>query len=194
MLESIQIIDFLILDWIQSNLRGGWLDRLMPKITFLGEAGLLWIVIAVAFLLWKPRRRCGVKMTIGLVFCLVIGLLVLKNVVARPRPCWINTDIEMLVEVPLDYSFPSGHTMSSITSALLIFFEDKRIGIPALVMAVLISISRLHLYVHFPSDVLAGAILGAAVAVLVDRLVDKYLPVKDTEATVEKNEAITQEE
>lgn len=194
MLESIQIIDFLILDWIQSNLRGGWLDWLMPKITFLGEAGLLWIAIAVAFLLWKPRRRCGVKMIIGLVFCLVIGLLVLKNVVARPRPCWINTDIEMLVEVPLDYSFPSGHTMSSITSALLIFFEDKRIGIPALVMAVLISISRLHLYVHFPSDVLAGAILGAAVAVLVNRLVDKYLPVKDTEATVEKNEAITQEE
>ena len=88
MLEKINSTDFMVLDWIQGHLRCAWLDWLMPKITFLGEAGLIWIVIALLFLWLKTRRKCGLKMVVSLVICLVLGLLILKNIIARPRPCF----------------------------------------------------------------------------------------------------------
>lgn len=166
MFEAIQRLDFQILDWIQANLRCGWLDWLMPKITFLGEAGLIWIILAVIFLLWKPKRRCGILMTAGLIFCLVIGLVLIKNMVARPRPCWIRNDIEMLIRIPKDYSFPSGHTMAGICSALILLWDDRRIGIPGMVLAVLIAFSRMYLYVHFPSDIIGGVLAGTLFAFL----------------------------
>ncbi len=176
MLEQIYTIDFMILDWIQEHLRCGWLDWLMPKITFLGEAGLIWIVLALLFLWMKPRRKCGLKMTVSLVICLVLALLILKNVIARPRPCWINTEMEMLVKVPKDYSFPSGHTLSGVASALIIFKADRLIGIPALILAAVIAFSRLYLYVHFPTDVIAGAVLGILLAIATEKIVESLLP------------------
>ena len=176
MLEKIYSIDFMILDWIQGHLRCGWMDWLMPKITFLGEAGLIWVVIALLFLWRKTRRKCGLKMAVSLVICLILGQFIIKNIFARPRPCWINTDMEMLVEVPKDYSFPSGHTLSGIASALIILKDDRRIGVPACILAVVIAFSRLYLYVHFPTDVLVGAVLGILLAIAVDRIVETYLP------------------
>ena len=176
MLEKIYTTDFMILDWIQEHLRCGWLDWLMPKITFLGEAGLIWIVLALLFLWMRKRRKCGLKMTVSLVICLVLALLILKNVIARPRPCWINTEMEMLVKVPKDYSFPSGHTLSGIASSLIIFKDDRRIGIPAVILAVVIAFSRLYLYVHFPTDVLAGAVLGILLAIATEKIVESHLP------------------
>ena len=172
MLEKINSTDFMVLDWIQGHLRCAWLDWLMPKITFLGEAGLIWIVIALLFLWLKTRRKCGLKMVVSLVICLVLGLLILKNIIARPRPCWINTEMEMLVKVPKDYSFPSGHTLSGISSALIIFKDDRRIGIPALILAVMIAFSRLYLYVHFPTDVLVGTLMGILFGILAPRIVE----------------------
>ena len=165
----------MVLDWIQGHLRCAWLDWLMPKITFLGEAGLIWIVIALLFLWLKTRRKCGLKMVVSLVICLVLGLLILKNIIARPRPCWINTEMEMLVKVPKDYSFPSGHSMASFASAVVILQYDRRIGIPAVILAALIAFSRLYLYVHFPSDVLVGTLLGILFGILAPRIVEFIL-------------------
>ena len=176
MLEKIYSTDFMILDWIQGHLRCGWMDWLMPKITFLGEAGLIWIVILLLFLWMKTRRKCGWKMAVSLVICLLLGQFILKNIFARPRPCWINTAVEMLVKVPKDYSFPSGHSMSGISSAFIILLDDRRVGIPACILAVVIAFSRLYLYVHFPTDVLAGAVMGILLAIAVDKIVEKYLP------------------
>lgn len=176
MLEKIYSTDFMILDWIQGHLRCGWMDWLMPKITFLGEAGLIWIVILLLFLWMKTRRKCGLKMAVSLVIYLLLGQFILKNIVARPRPCWINTAVEMLVKVPKDYSFPSGHSMSGISSAFIILLDDRRVGIPACILAVVIAFSRLYLYVHFPTDVLAGAVMGILLAIAVDKIVEKYLP------------------
>ena len=110
MFEAIQQIDFQILDWIQQNMRTPWLDWLMPKITFLGEAGLFWILLAILVLLWKPRRRCGMKMLAGLAGGFLLWSVGLKKLIARPRPCWINEGMEMLIRIPRDFSFPSGHS------------------------------------------------------------------------------------
>ncbi len=85
MFEAIQQIDFQILDWIQQNMRTPWLDWLMPKITFLGEAGLFWILLAILFLLWKPRRRCGMKMLAGLAGGFLLWSVGLKKALLDQR-------------------------------------------------------------------------------------------------------------
>ena len=164
MLEKIYSTDFMILDWIQGHLRCGWMDWLMPKITFLGEAGLIWIVILLLFLWMKTRRKCGLKMAVSLVIYLLLGQFILKNIFARPRPCWVNTAVEMLVKVPKDYSFPSGHSIASFAGAGALLHYSKMLGVPAMVLANLIAFSRMYLYVHFPTDVLAGAVLGTVSA------------------------------
>lgn len=163
----IQDFEFCILDAIQSNVRTDYLDKIIPAITYLGSGGIIWIITAVILLLFESYRKCGIQMSCGLILGLIIGNLILKNLIARSRPCWINENVELLISVPKDYSFPSGHTMSSICCAVILLHYDKRIGIPALILAIAIAFSRLYLYVHFPSDILAGAVIGAVIAIAV---------------------------
>lgn len=156
-MDTITGIDFTILDLLREKLSCKALDTLMPIITYLGSAGAVWILAAVVLLIFRRYRRNGVMMCVGLLLCFIIGNLLLKNLVARDRPCWINGSVDLLVSVPKDYSFPSGHSMVAFASAVILLHTDKRFGIPALVLACLIAFSRLYLYVHFPSDVAAGA-------------------------------------
>ncbi len=161
----IQQFDFAILNWIQANLRCNFMDFLMPLVTLYAEHGIVLIGIAILLLLLRSRRVCGVAVLTGLTGGLLIGNLFLKNLIARPRPCWINTDVSMLVSIPTDYSFPSGHALHCFIAATVLLHYDRRLGIPALVMAVLVAFSRLYLYVHFPTDVLAGELLGIGIGI-----------------------------
>ena len=98
---------------------------------------------------------------------LLITNLILKNAVQRIRPCDLNAAVELLIERPHDWSFPSGHTTSSFAAAAALLYANKKMGIPALILASLIAFSRLYLYVHFPTDILAGILIGVACALLV---------------------------
>ncbi len=162
----IQQLDYAILDWIQTHLRCAFLDTLMPKVTLLAEYGVVLILLGLVLLCFKKYRVCGAAMLGGLAGGLMIGNVLLKNLVARPRPCWINTDISLLVAMPEDYSFPSGHTLHCFVAATVLMHYEKRLGIPAFVLAILVAFSRLYLYVHFPADVLAGAVLGIGIGLL----------------------------
>lgn len=94
----------------------------------------------------------------------------LKNFVARPRPCWLDSSVRLLIANPTDYSFPSGHTLSSVIGATILTKTDRRFGYAAIPLAALIAFSRLYLYVHFPSDVLAAAVLGVLIGKVSDRV------------------------
>ena len=99
---------------------------------------------------------------------------ILKNLVGRIRPFDVNTSIQLLVARPHDYSFPSGHTAASFAAAVILFLQlPKKYGIPALILAVLISFSRLYLGVHYPTDVLAGAVSGTLIALAVHWIFEK---------------------
>lgn len=162
MLEWIQGIDWLILRGIQNTIRCGFLDFLMPGITLLGNGGAIWIFSACGLMLSKKYRKYGFAMIGALAFGAMLCSLWLKPWIARPRPCWLE-GISLLIENPADYSFPSGHTMSSVIGAFVLTAANRKFGLFAVPAAVMIAFSRLYLYVHFPSDVLAAALLGAGI-------------------------------
>lgn len=164
-MNIIQNIDFDILNFIQNNICNPILDDIMTIITKLGNSGAIWIAIAVVLLFIKKYRKYGVIMLIALLINYIIGNLFMKNVFERTRPYDINNSINILINKPTDYSFPSGHTSSAFVGAVVLLYMNKKIGIMATILAILIAFSRLYLYVHFPSDVLCGFILGTIVAI-----------------------------
>ncbi len=165
-MEKITQMDFQILYFIQKHGTNKILDWLMPKITALGNAGILWILLGVLLLLWKHHRKDGVLLLAGLGGGALIGNIFLKHLVERERPCWIDESVAMLIAVPGDYSFPSGHTLASFVAATILFHMHKKMGIAAFGLAALIAFSRLYLFVHFPTDVLGGAALGIGIGLL----------------------------
>lgn len=177
-MNEITEIDFYILDFIRENIACPFLDKVMPVITFFGSGGWLWIVAALAMLFMKNYRKDGIALAIALLGGLIIGNLILKMSVARERPCWIRDTVEMLIAVPKDYSFPSGHSMASFEAAAVFMHMNRKIGAGVLILAFLIAFSRLYLYVHFPTDVLAGILLGTAIGIIACRITDIYIAPK----------------
>ncbi len=153
-------IELSILDWIQT-LHMPFLDKIMVFITRLGDAGIIWIVLSIVLLLIPKTRKSGAVMVAALVVDVVLCNIVLKNLVARTRPYDVNTGVHLLVAKLHDYSFPSGHTAASFASVTALYLAgEKKLWKFALVLACLIAISRLYLYVHYPTDVLGGILFG----------------------------------
>ncbi len=165
-------------NWIQSW-RTPWLDKIFTVITRLGDEGIIWIALAILLLCFKKTRKIGITMGLGLIITTILGNEILKKIVERPRPfdtpgAMLDGD-SLLVPRPGQYSFPSGHTGSSFASAVAIVLYDRKIGIPALILAALIAFSRLYVYVHFPTDVIAGTVLGTISALIAFFLWRKWL-------------------
>lgn len=142
------------------------LDKIMLFFTHLGEIGFIWILIGVGLLFSKKYRKYGIILLLGLLSGLLVGNVFLKNIVARPRPSWLQ-EMALLIKNPTDYSFPSGHTLSSFIAATILTLTNRKWGYWAIPLASLIAFSRLYLYVHFPSDVLFGMVLGIILGRLV---------------------------
>lgn len=194
MIESIRALldalavnfDLPILDWIAANLWCPVLDMLMPIITLLGDAGIFWIAVAVLFIFTKKYRKIGIGMMFALMMGLVICNIWLKPTIARIRPYdfqlqFFAKEIPLLAGGMHDFSFPSGHTIASFEAAVVILLGNKKLGIPAMILACLIAFSRLYLYVHYPTDVIVSVILGSILALigwyLAQKVMDK-LPEK----------------
>lgn len=166
-------IDLSILDFIQTHLRNAFCDLIMPRITVLGNAGVLWILLTLALLCIPRTRRLGITLTAALIMDVILCNGILKPLVARIRPYDINTAVRLLVARPTDFSFPSGHAAASFTAVSALYFRRSKLWIPSFIVALLISYSRLYLYVHYPSDVLAGIVLGIALGWLAKLLTDR---------------------
>ena len=166
--------DHSILQWIINNVRNPLFDFLMPIITMFGDAGIFWIACSVVMMVFPKTRKTGFAMGLALLMGLLLCNLTLKPLIARPRPYVFFTDIEMyLTDGESDFSFPSGHTIASFEAATALLIGNKKLGIPAMILAVLIAFSRLYLCVHYPTDVLASVVLGVGLALLATFLVGK---------------------
>lgn len=170
-------IDGSILLWIQENLRVNALTPIVKFITSLGNVGMIWIVITLVMLIMKRTRRVGLMCACSLMLSLLINNVLIKNIVARTRPYEAIQAIRPLVALPIDYSFPSGHSAASFACAWVMLRKlPHKYGIPAAVLAICIALSRLYVGVHYPSDVLAGIVSGIVFSYIAEYIVEKVMP------------------
>ena len=190
-LDALTLFELNILLKINDFLSCPFLDTLFKIITVSGNGGGIWIFITLIMLCIKKTRKVGFALALGLIMCLVFNNFGLKNLFARLRPFQIDPAIELVIPTPSEFSFPSGHSVSSFCAATVMLLRcNKKIAVPALVWAVLIGFSRIYFRVHFVSDVIGGAVLGCALGLfavwIVDRLYKVYYKrkknaTKDTE-------------
>lgn len=159
-----------------------WLDTLMIMLSAIGESGICWIVLSIVLALIPRTRSCGLTMMAAMAMTFLLGNVFLKNVIARPRPCAVDTSVTLLVPFPSEYSFPSGHTSNGFSAAVTIFAYYRKAGVAAICLAAVIAFSRMYLFVHYPTDILGGILLGTADALFILWVVKKNqqrkLPVK----------------
>jgi undecaprenyl-diphosphatase len=164
MFNILQPIDSDILLWIQNSLRSDILNKIMIPFTSLGNHGILFIVLTLAALLFARTRKAGAASAIALLIGYILTSILIKPLVARPRPYVITEGLNALVDMSRDpYSFPSGHTCAAfgLAFAWLRTMPYTKVRVSVFIIAVLMGFSRLYVAVHNPSDVIAGALFGA---------------------------------
>ena len=164
-----------LLDWIAAHLRADWLDPVMVLVSRLVDYGLIWIVLALVLLARRSTRVTGLALALALIAEVLLCSAVLKPLFARVRP-FEYRDLTLLLPPPTDGSFPSGHTAASAAVAAALLRRRSRLGPPVLAAALLVAFSRLYLYLHFPSDVLGGALLGAILGILASGAAERLAP------------------
>lgn len=184
LLDTLAIsFDFPVLEFIRNHMTHPVMDKAMPIVTMFGDAGIFWIAIALLLLVFPKTRKIGWSMGAALVLGLIACNIVLKPMIARIRPYDFYKSIEgwepvvLLVKTPHDFSFPSGHTIASFEACTALLLYDKRMGIPATILAFLIAFSRLYLYVHYVTDVLFAlfggilfGLLGCAIVAIIYKI------------------------
>lgn len=163
------------LDQLQ-NMRTPFFDKFWVMITYLGDGGILLIICAVLLMFFKSTRKVGIMCLLALLIGAIITNGFLKNVLQRPRP-FEGTFMQLLIDEPGDYSFPSGHTTAAFAMAFTVLktkLSIKKIplGLIGLFIASLIAFSRLYLYVHYPSDILVAILIGYIASSITCRVMD----------------------
>lgn len=173
-MDHITKIDLAVNLFIQENLRTDWLTTFMKTFTVLNNGGLLVIGVVLLLLALKPYRYIGLVMSLSLVMEFILNNLFLKKLIARPRPYEIFREVDLLVMRARDSSFPSGHTGSAFAISLVFYLllpeKFKGYGWLAILLSVLMGYSRLYVGIHYPTDVLGGALLGCLTSIFAVRL------------------------
>lgn len=182
-MEVIQDFDFSVLNGIQNALQCGFLDTVIPWLTHLGH-GVVWAIFGLIFLFIKKYRFNGICVISALIATVVLSEFIVKPLFLRERPYMLNPEFLLLIPEPSGTSFPSSHTSTSFASALQFFGVNKKAGIAALIFAAVVAFTRLYLYVHFPTDILGGIILGVCMGLAVI-FAGRRIREKVTERTVQ---------
>ena len=167
MIQSLEKMDFNILKYITDHFHNVALDKVMPIITYLGNGGLIWIILSIVLMINNKYRKIGFLTLCSMVLGAILGEVILKQIFHRSRPFIELPGLELLIKKPLTYSFPSGHTLSAFAAAGVIGGMIKKFKQSVMILAILIAFSRLYLFVHYPSDILVGMVLGLLCAKIV---------------------------
>lgn len=167
MLDALGQVEGVFLLWVQETLRNGVTDPVLSLYTKLGDAGLLWIVLCVLLALCPKTRRAGLTGGLALAFSLLFTNVLIKNLVGRTRPWLILEGLTPLVTENDPNSFPSGHTSAAFAAAVALWHTlPRKWGVTVLTCAAVMGLSRLYVGVHFPTDVLCGALVGTLAGTL----------------------------
>lgn len=175
-------MEFDILYAIQA-IHSSFFDNIILAITkVMGDYGQIWLLVSLALLIPRKTRKAGICIISSYILVFLIGQYALKDLIARSRPCHIDETVPLLVKRPGSYSCPSTHSAWAFAAATSIYCYHKRAGIVVGVIAIIMGFSRLYLFVHFPTDVLIGAVMGIVLAVIcsmgINRISDKIAKTK----------------
>ena len=159
-LSIIHKYDLAILYFINNHCRCPILDKAMPMITSLGNKAFIWIVIAIILMFNKKYRNAGIMVICAMLLGSLLGDCIIKNAIHRARPYEHLSTIKLLIAKQLTYSFPSGHTVYSFAAFGILMKKLPKYRFYALAMALIIAFSRMYLFVHYPTDILGGIIVG----------------------------------
>ena len=192
-MDAITQLDGQLLIGIQQALNADWLTPIMKVITAFGEYGIFWILLCLVLLAFKKTRRIGIICTLSLALTFILCNGIIKPLVDRERPFESFSAVQPFLPHPGDSSFPSGHTANAMGPAWGMFIASRDRyapmgwqgeGIPAstvhkwsvvaIVLALLIGLSRMYLGMHYPSDVLAALLVGMLAATVVCKSIGKY--------------------
>ena len=166
--QAIETWDVSVLYWIQENLRVDALDPLIIFLTNLGTGGFFWVVLSLVLLIPKRTRRAGMVSLISMAVCYLVVNLGIKPAVARIRPYEAYSHLHAIVPPQKEFSFPSGHTVNGFScSLILVRMLPKKAGIPLVILAAVIALSRMYVGVHYPSDVIAGFLIALVLSQIV---------------------------
>jgi undecaprenyl-diphosphatase len=165
--RSFEIIDNKILNLCSFKIENKCFDKIMPIITRSNDYGKVYISLAIFSIVIDYKRIEAINILIALVLGMLLGEGLLKHLIRRNRPKDRELNKDLLVKTPRTSSFPSGHTTSSFATIGVLWFMNSGFFYVFLIMAVLIAFSRIYLYLHYPSDVLAGIVLGLGCGKLV---------------------------
>ncbi|MDR3279402.1 MAG: phosphatase PAP2 family protein [Synergistaceae bacterium] len=161
--KRLKKLDSFLLNWVQAHTHTDFMDKAMLFFTKLGDRGAIWIVYAVICACSASLRQVGLNLTMCVSACAFLGNFAIKPLFRRQRPCNVDSSRPILLSRPGDSSFPSCHTMTSFAAAVVTVWQAGGVlGLSSFMFASMISFSRVYLYVHYPSDVIAGMALGLA--------------------------------
>ena len=167
MLDKIKEIDKQISFSMLKHYKHTKLNKIMKTISYCGNLGVIWLIVIAIMYYYKPTRHVSIYVLLAIIFATLAGQITIKSIVKRPRPCHTYPEVNILLPVPTDLSFPSGHTTSSFACSTVLFIFFPILGIIAYTWAALTGFSRIYLFVHYLSDVLTGAVLGTIIGYLV---------------------------
>jgi undecaprenyl-diphosphatase len=159
-IRKLRRADDRVLLFIDSNVKNRFFNFVMPPISYMGNNGAIWIIASAPLLVNLQRRRLGVELIIALAIASVVGNFVIKPLIGRLRPFETDLEFSIIIKIPLDFSFPSGHTAAAFAAAMVMGQIGAGYRIVWFGFAVVMAFSRMYLLVHYPSDILAGLLLG----------------------------------
>lgn len=167
LIKKIKTIDLKTSYYFPKYYRHKFFSSLMQFITGIGDFGMIWLILILIMSTYHKTQPLSQKMLLALLLATIIGQVTIKSIVKRKRPCHDHHDVKMLVAIPSDYSFPSGHTASSFACATTICFYFPKVGALFIIFSLLMGFSRIYLFVHYLSDVVFGGLLGILVGIIV---------------------------
>ena len=174
--KEVIIMEMTLLQLIQS-----WHNPVLDKIMvvvfndFVGAKGEIWVILGLILFLIPKTRRCGICVLVSYLLAYFIGDGILKELIGRVRPCNADPSVPLIVKRHSSYSCPSVHSMLAFASAVSVFMSNKKSGIFTLVFAALIGFSRMYFFVHYPTDVLFGALLGTLIGLCSSLLIEREI-------------------
>lgn len=165
--------EYSFLLWLQNHIVNDTLTPMMKAFTTMGNGGAVWIALSIILICVPRTRKLGLVCAVTLLLDAILCNLILKTIIARPRP-FTEAEIILQIPAPMGSSFPSGHTSSSFAVATAIALRHHKAGICAFAVAVLIAFSRMYFYVHYPTDILGGIAVGVGCALAVYYIEKNY--------------------